>query len=345
MLAACLTAPGAIELAEFDDPTPPDAGVVVEMHFASICGSDVHITFDGLHEPALLGKPGYPGHEGVGIVVESRAELFPVGTRVLTVPPGPAGGCFAQYQAVRASHLLPLPENMEMQRALMAQQLGTTVFALKKFLSPQRAGSIRTAAVLGAGSAGLYFLQQLLAAGVKTIVSDLDPYRLEIARRLGASDTVLVPHDSIIDSASEASAGQGVDLVIEAAGYDSCRREAVEIVRPGGSIGLFGYPERKGPSPFPVHQAFRKSVTAEWISGTQSEPGLASFRTALEMIQSGFIEVDYCLESLYPLAQLTDALEAAQAHGKGAAKVSLAIAAETELVVPGRSHARASLAN
>ncbi|MDP9693868.1 UNVERIFIED_ORG: L-iditol 2-dehydrogenase [Arthrobacter globiformis] len=334
MLAACLSAPGIIDLAEFKEPTPPEDGVVVEMHFASICGSDIHITFDGLHDPDLLGKPGYPGHEGVGIVVESRTERFPIGTPVLTVPPGPAGGCFAQFQAVNASHLLALPDSLAMQRAMMAQQLGTTVFALKKFLTPERAATVRTAAVIGAGSAGLFFLQQLIRAGVQTVVSDLDPQRLALARQLGASRVVLPPDESLAEAAVEASSGQGVDLVIEAAGYDSCRAEAVEIVRPGGIIGLFGYPERKGSSPFPVHRAFRKSVTAEWISGTQSERGLTSFRNALEMIRSRTVEVDYCLEAMYPLEQLKIALEAARAQGRGAAKVGFSIAGDARLDLP-----------
>jgi L-iditol 2-dehydrogenase len=326
VLAACLNGQGDIELKTFAKPTADPHGVVVEMHFASVCGSDVHIVFDGLHAPSLLGKAGYPGHESVGIVVESRSDKFPVGTRVLTVPLGAAGGCFARYQAVSENQLLPIPDGVELATALMAQQLGTTIFALKKFLPRDRAAKVGTAAIIGAGSAGLFFLQQLVQAGIKVMVSDLDPSRLAIAGRLGADRVILSGEESLTEAAAEYTSGQGVDLVIEAAGYDSCRAEALEIVRSGGHVGFFGYAERKGMSPFPVHLAFRKSITVEWISGAQSEPELASFRSALEMIASNGIEVGYCLQAMYALEQLADALAAARAYGRGAAKIGVDIA-------------------
>ena len=85
--------PGRIEMGDFPVPGITDGQVLVQMQYASVCGSDVHAVFDGFHNPDSVGRPGYPGHEGVGVVVESRSELFPPGTPVLTVPHGPDGGC------------------------------------------------------------------------------------------------------------------------------------------------------------------------------------------------------------------------------------------------------------
>lgn len=326
MLAAYLARQGLVEFGEFDDPSPGPGEAVVEMHYSSICGSDLHVAYDGFHDPGLLGQPGYPGHEGVGVVVESRTDHFPAGTAVLTTPPGPVGGCFAELQRINEQHLLALPQGGDMLRLLMAQQLGTTVFALKKFITSERLATLRSAVIIGAGSAGLFFVQQLRRLGVPyIIVSDLNPQRLKHAARLGATRTVLVPNESLAEVVAGTLPGEGADLVIEAAGYDECRAEAVDVVRERGTIGLFGFPENPGPSPFPVDRAFRKAVTMEWFSGTQSEPELASFRAALELINSGEIEVDYCLEAQYPLDQIAEAMAVARQQGHGAAKISLVI--------------------
>ncbi|WP_155838543.1 hypothetical protein [Arthrobacter castelli] len=66
----------------------------------------------------------------------------------------------------------------------------------------------------------------------------------------------------------------------------------------------------------------------EWFSGTQSEPGLESFRAALGLIGRGDIEVDYCLEEVYPLDHIADALAVARAQGEGAAKICVEIAGD-----------------
>ena len=322
MRAATLVRSGVVEVRDFPIPEPGPDQVLVEMHYSSICGSDVHVIFDGFHNPELLGRPGYPGHEGIGIVAVSTYPEFPVGSPVLTVPFGQRGGCFAEYQAVDLAQTIALPAGSDLRRVLLAQQLGTTVFAMKKFLSPA-ADLPRSAAVIGAGSAGLFFLQQLQATGIDVIVSDLNRDRLEVAVRLGAAQTVLEPAASIIDAARAWTGGAGVDLVIEAAGYDVTRAAAVDAVRARGRVGFFGYPQLRGLAPFPVERSFRKELSMEWSNNTQAEPGLASFRVAIDLIKTGAIEVDHCLQAMYDLEDAPAAIAAAQAHGNGAVKVGI----------------------
>lgn len=321
MRAALLTRPGVVHVADFPDPELVDGHVIVRMHFASICGSDVHMVFDRMHDPDRLGRPGYPGHEGVGVVVASRSLRLPEGTPVLTVPLGRAGGCFADLQLVDERQVVPLPPNPDLRRLLLAQQLGTTIYAMRKFV-PGHCAPPRTAAVIGAGSAGLFFVQQLRRLGCElVIVSDRNADRLAVARRLGATVTVHAPGGSVVDATRDHTGGAGVDLVIEAAGYDRCRADAVAAARERGTVGMFGYPERTGRSPFPVEQAFRRSLRMEWINGTQREPGLRSFREAVTAIAEGEIEVEHCLECMLDLEQAPSAFELARVHGRGAAKV------------------------
>jgi L-iditol 2-dehydrogenase len=319
MLAAVMPRHGRIEIDEFPIPSVGENEALIQMETAAICGSDVHVVFEGWARDDAIGRPGYPGHEGVGTVVESRSPRFAPGDRVLTVPPGWYGGCFAEYQSVPDQWLLPLPENGDRQRLLMAQQLGTTIFGLRKFWSRPPG---RTATVLGSGSAGLFFLQQLVRMGFEqVIVSDLEPGRLAVAQRLGAAATVLAPGESVVDVTLAATGGEGADLVIEAAGYDLTREWAIECVRKWGQVGFFGYPERRGLAPFAFERAYRKAVTIDFIIDTSLEPGLRSTVEAVDAIHTGVIDVSYSLNERFALANIHDALELARQRGRGSIKM------------------------
>lgn len=322
MRAAYLPAPGVVEVDDFPVPEPGPGELLVRMEYASICGSDVHITFDGFHQEECLRLPGYPGHEGVGTVVGGDVDGVAEGSRVLAVPLPTPGGCFAEYLAVDRNQVVELPAGGDPRRLLLGQQLGTTIFALRRFC---RGAGDGVAAVIGCGSAGLFFVQQLLQLGFHTVVAaDVNAYRLGIAGRLGAR-TVQVPDDDLVTAVLDVTGGVGADLVIEAVGYDSCRNQAVEAVRVGGTVGCFGYPERGGLSGFPVDRAFRKCVSVHWVSGTQNEPGLVSFRDAVTAIGDGSIEVDYCLGGGFALEDMPRAMATARDHGRDLVKVEVGL--------------------
>jgi L-iditol 2-dehydrogenase len=325
MKAARLVGLGQVVVDDFPLPGPGPDQVLVRMRRASICGSDLHVVYDGFLPDEMPAPPGYPGHEGVGEVVESRSPDFAPGDHVLTVPIPASAGCFAEHQVVQAGSLVKLPSGADPDRLLMAQQLGTTIYAFRRFW-PGEPG--RVAAVIGAGSAGLFFLQQLRAKGFeKVVVADLEPGRLEIGRELGADLTVQAPAESVVEACLDLTGGEGADLVIEAAGYDACRSQALEAVRENGRLGFFGFPERRGDAPFPIERAFRKAPTIEFNVGTQREPGLRSFREAVDAIAAGRIEVDYLLAPALRIEQAPEAFELARERGKGAVKVNFDLTA------------------
>lgn len=329
--AAVLTAPGRVEVDEFPIPDLDRGDVLVRMTRASICGSDLHVVYDGF--AGAFGKPGYPGHEGIGVVAESRSEAFRAGQVVLTVPVGLGGQCFATHQVVPDAFLVPLPDDADQDRLLFAQQLGTTIYAMRKFWPRDPVSGAapagleplepRCGVVIGAGSAGLFFLQLARRLGFEQlVVADPSPERRHLARELGATEVADGTTEQLLEATQSVSGGRGADLVIEAAGYDLCRDQAVQAVRPRGRIGCFGYPEKPGLAPFPVALCFRKAPTIEFTVGTQREPGLRSFREAVREIQDGSLEVDYCRGTGYDLDRAPEALDVAQARGP-AVKVSL----------------------
>lgn len=321
MRAAQLVEPGRIACVDAPVPSLDAApGVLLRTLRAAVCGSDLHAVYGGISVAGYPAPYGYPGHEAVAEVLGSTAPGFRAGDRVLAVPDPAYAGMFAEYQVVGPEFLLPLPPALGLE-AVLAQQLGTVVYALKRFW-PGPAGECAT--VLGAGTAGLCFLQLLRQAGFeRIIVADLEPHRLALAERLGADATVLAGTYSTAEVTMEETRGLGADLVVEATGHDAARAEAVRAARRGGRVGFFGLPERSGDVPFPYEVAFRRRVTIDLTWGAQSEPELASFRTALGLLADGTVDVSGFVTHTFGIDRVADALALAASRQDGAIKVAV----------------------
>ncbi len=153
MQAGRLEAPSRMVTEEVATPSLTGPGQVLVRNLVStICGSDVHLVFAAPVEQGH--RPGYPGHESVGVVVGSTASGLVEGDLVLAVPNlGHAGG-FAEYQLLPEGMVIPLPPGTRPEVAVLAQQLGTAIFGMKRFWHGPGRGE---AVVLGAGAVGLYF--------------------------------------------------------------------------------------------------------------------------------------------------------------------------------------------
>ncbi|RKQ35170.1 zinc-binding dehydrogenase [Kocuria tytonis] len=322
---------GTVLVKQWPDPRATREGeFVVKLVAASVCGSDLHSALHGTMNERGPQLAGYPGHEGVGVVTESRSQKFPEGTAVLCVPPGQIGGTFAEYMLLDDLHAVALPPEVDpgdltqMRRYMMAQQMGTCIYAMNLYWPTEvPARTAGTCVIIGAGSAGLFFLQDALRRGFEqVIVSDKEESRLRIARELGAR-TVHVPDESLPAVVSELTGNVGADLVIEAVGSDALRAEAVEIVADRGIVGWFGLYESFDPAPIPLYQVFRKSVRLQASIAAQSEPGLVSFHEAVRRIHEGEVEVDYCLGSVHPLEETLEVLRLAERGGDGTVKFTI----------------------
>jgi L-iditol 2-dehydrogenase len=325
VLAAQMVAPGRIEAVDVPVPAPDEGQVLVRSRRASICGSDIHIVFDGFFRGEYPAAPGFPGHEGVGQVTDSRSPDFSVGDWVLAVPVPGVARCFAEHQVVAAGSLIKLPAGGDPDRLLLAQQLGTVVYSFRRHWPPDLPAEGRTAAICGAGSAGLFFTQLARLAGFEqVIIADRSALRLGIAKEFGADVVVEVPGQSFPEAVLDHTGGVGADLVVEAVGYDATRIECLEAVRPQGRVGYFGFPERpEGPSTWSYNLAWQKTPSIEIVMGTQREPDLRSFREAIELISSGRVNVDPFLEPAYPLEQIQEAFDAARAQRGGKIAVEI----------------------
>jgi L-iditol 2-dehydrogenase len=319
MRASRLVERGRIEVDGFPVPAPGPGEVLLRTHQASICGSDVHVVFSGREVEEFPYPPGAPGHESVGEVLESRSERHAAGDLVLATPVPGVSFAFADRQVVRDAFLVPLPEGADVETALMAQQLGTVIFALKRFWQGPAA---ETAVVIGAGSAGLHFTQLLHRSGFgRIVVADRHRHRLAAAGALGAAATVLAPGESVVEAALDLTGGRGADMVVEAAGRNATRVQALRAVAGGGRVGYFGLPERGGDMAFPFGEVFRRRPTIEVAAGAQLEPGLASFREAVARLTSGELDVSRLVTHRLPIERLPEAF--GLAHEGAGLKVAI----------------------
>jgi L-iditol 2-dehydrogenase len=319
MRAAQVVGPGRLEVVEVPVPSPGEGEVLLRLERAAVCGSDLHNVYDGFYRQGYPAPAGYPGHEGVGQVEESRSSHFHPGDWVLSAPFGQYSRCYADFQVVGDQFLVPLPAGGDPAPLLMAQQLGTVVNAFRRFWPPGTEATDKTVGILGAGSAGLYFLQLAKLAGFTTaVVSDLSPLRLKLAESVGADRVVTAPAESFVDVVGDLTGGEGADLVVEAVGFDSTRIQALEAVRRAGRVGYFGFPETPdGPSSWSFNLAWRKAPTLDVVNQTQTEPGHRSFRQAIDLIHSGRVPVDHLLEPCLPLEEVQQGFDLAREQRAG----------------------------
>lgn len=304
-------------------PAIDENQILVKTAMASICGSDLHVVCHGAGIGHALPCPhGYPGHEGIGEVIDSRHPGVASGSRVLCFPFAGTSEGFSEYQRMDGKYVLPLPETTVSEpELLMAQQLGTIIFAAR-----QRPVDVvgRTVLVLGQGSAGLFWAYWLKRNGAALVIAaDLSDARLAVSRTMGADVTINVGEVDIADAVRELT-GDGPDYVVEAVGRSETLFQSIQLVRPGGDLMWFGLPDSDDSVPISFAQFFRKRLTASSTFGAQDEGDAVSFRTALDLIAGGHVDVSPLLSHVYPIEEIGDAFAVAnEPVADGALKVSV----------------------
>lgn len=206
---------GQIEFVEISKPELKPGHVIVRPRYISLYGSDIHMLHYhvGHNYPLAVGTTG---HEMVGIVEEvgPRAEQWHQGRR-LGIDPGTGPNAMTECFMAPQEHVFVLPQGTTPQVMLQGQQLGTVIFACKRL--PNLVG--KSVAVIGQGSAGIYFDFMLRRVGASTVIGvDQIEARLQAAKQFGATHTVNNSKVDALEAVSEITGGQLVDLVVQ---YDT----------------------------------------------------------------------------------------------------------------------------
>jgi threonine 3-dehydrogenase len=336
MQALRKVAPGpGLSLDEVRDPQPSATDVVVEVEAASVCGTDLHIhLWDGWASGRVV-PPVTLGHEFAGRVVEVGADVrhVSVGDFVSAESHITCGACvacrtgnahlcertsilgvdrdgaFARYVAVPESVIwrtdrTKLPPEI----ATLQESFGNAVFA-----TSEQDLSGRTVAVLGCGPVGLFTIAIARASGAARILaSDLHPFRLGLARTMGAD--AVVDASEVADVAgwyADQAGGHGVDVVFEMSGSPVAISDAIKMARNGGRIMLFGIPSRR--VEVDVSAAIFKNLTVQAVSGRRI---FATWYRTRWLLESGAVDLRPLITHEYSLEeweQVFTKLEAGEA--------------------------------
>ena len=268
MTAVQLHGPRDMQVESCPAPDQPGGGeVCVHVDATGICGSDLHWYLDGRIGATAAESPVILGHEFAGTVVSGggvAADGAPLyaGERVAVDPnipctrctqcragapnlceavrflgQWPEGGSLRERLNVPAQVCHRLSPALSPVEGALLEPLGVALFALD--LAHIRTGE--PLAILGAGPIGLLTLQAARAAGADPVyVSDRLPWRLELARQLGATLTVDITKEDPVDLIRSASGRVGVPRVVEAAWGAEAVSQAIELAAPGGRVVLVG---------------------------------------------------------------------------------------------------------
>jgi L-iditol 2-dehydrogenase len=229
--------PGDLRVEEVPEPEPGPGDVLVQVEVALTDGTDAKAFRRG-HPVLLPETPSRFGHEFCGIDVAT-------GHRVVAANSAPCGECapcrrgqetlcenlapflngaYAEMLLVPARiaerNLLPVPPRLSPEVAAMVEPLACCLRGIER--SEVEAG--QTVAVLGPGPIGLMLCAVARDAGARVVSVGGRPQRRELAREFGA----------------ELGDGDGADVVIEAVGNADSWQDALELVRPGGTVVFFG---------------------------------------------------------------------------------------------------------
>ncbi len=316
MRAVQVVARGKAEFVDVPVPKLRLGHVLVRTRRLSLCGSDIRM----LHfapEDAYPFPPGTTGHEMVGVIeaIDSPGSTQQVGDTVLTL--APSHQAMAEYFLAPIEHVIPLPSGISVEHLLQAQQLGTVLFASQ--LLPNLKD--KTVAVIGQGSAGLFFNFQLKQMGAARVIAlDTEAFRLDRSLNFGATHSI---HNASVDpceAIQQINNGELADVVVEAAGDVPAINLAIDLVRKGGDILYFGYP-RGQTIPFNFDVLFHKCCRAQTIVGATVEPNQASTRTAIDLVATRRIDVSQLITHRVPFADVIDAYELHRTRGDRCLKI------------------------
>ncbi|HEU5315957.1 MAG TPA: alcohol dehydrogenase catalytic domain-containing protein [Chloroflexota bacterium] len=272
MHALVLTAPGVVENQEVPVPSRPEGDqALLRVTRAGVCGSEL----EAIHTKSPRRVPPLiMGHEFAGRIEalgpDAAAAGWKVGDRVVPNPLVPCGRCracargltnacpnrtldglhhhggHAEWALVRAAQLHRLPDSMTDEAAAAAEPVAVAIHAVR--LLQGVAVMPEAVLIFGAGTIGLLVLQSVrLAGAAQAVVLDVDPHRLEVARRLGATHT-LDPRTPEGGAAALADLGMqltgfGFDAALDCVGRSDVRAAALQAVSPGGVVVWVGQAE------------------------------------------------------------------------------------------------------
>ncbi|MCP1726340.1 threonine 3-dehydrogenase [Natronospira proteinivora] len=246
------------------EPEPGPNDLLIQVKKTAICGTDIHIYNWDEWAQKTIPVPMTVGHEFSGVVVDMGSEVkgYKKGQRVsgeghITcgvcrncragrrhLCPNTVGvgvnrpGCFAEYLVIPAENAYPLPDSLSDEIAAFLDPFGN---ATHTALSFDLVGE--DVLITGAGPIGMMGAGIAKHAGARNVVvTDMNDYRLDLARQMGATRTVNVQNQNLKQVMDELGMVEGFDVGMEMSGAGPAFRQLISSMTNGGRVALLGIP-------------------------------------------------------------------------------------------------------
>ena len=309
MRAAILAGPGRVEIAQAPAPRPSPSQVRFRVEGCGVCASNL-TPWSGPEWMAFPTEPGDLGHEAWGVVDH-------VGENVTTFRPGDRIAAlsyrgYAEYDVAEADACIKLPAALD-GSPFPGEPLACAMNIFRR--SEIAAG--QTVAIVGAGFLGVLLTQLATQAGARVIAVSRRPYALQMARRMGAQETIgLADRNAIAGAVRELTNGAFCERVIEAVGMQEALDIAGDITGERGRLIIAGY-----------HQDGLRHVNMQmwnWrgldvINAHERDARIymQGMREAVDAVAQGRLAPQALITHQFPLDRLADALNATRDRPDG----------------------------
>ncbi len=223
---------------------------------------------------------------------------------------------FTQYTVVWENVLVKIRKDVPLEKAALVGCAVITGVGAVVNRAKVETGS--TVAVWGCGGVGLNVVQGAVLAGASRIIAvDLNPYKLEMAKKVGATDLVNASEQDPVAAVVKLTDG-GADYTFEVIGNPKTTRQAFEALCPGGTCVMVGAPPEGGEVPVPMRPLFLDRT----LMGSSAGSGRPryDFHWLLEMYMQGRLKLDDLVTRVRPLDEVNEAFQD-MAEGKVARTV------------------------
>jgi len=339
MKAAVIKSNSNIEIKNIEKPPIGPGDMLVKMRACGICGSDVEKVFGKYGQPSMR-----LGHEPAGIISQVGSEIsnFSVGDRVFThhhvacysddcheCSHGNETMCKKYYESnlepcgladeyvvpewnVKHGGVLNIPDSMSFEEAAMIEPLACCIRSWNKFKHHKN----DSVAILGVGPTGIMhvLLAKLYGFG-KVFCLDLNDFRLNFAKKF-ETVTIHSGNTNALEQIKSETVNQGVDVVIVATSSLNALKDAVNFVRKGGTIVMFGVPSKGAIVDLDMSEIYSKGIT---IVNSYAASDFDT-KEALEKISNKQINVSQLITHKYNLQECQEAFVHAKS-GDNAMKI------------------------
>jgi threonine dehydrogenase-like Zn-dependent dehydrogenase len=309
MKAAVLVGPSRFRIEDVPRPEPGRGEVRVRLEGCGVCASNV-TPWEGPDWMRFPTEPGGLGHEGWGVIDAAGPEVreLSVGQRVATL----SQHSYAEFDLADAGAVVSLPGEMD-GRPFPGEPLGCAMNILARSgIEPGQ-----TVAIVGIGFLGAVLTQLATNAGARVIAISRRRWALEMARRMGAAEAIVMDdHWRIIETVREMTGGALCERVIEAVGKQWPLDLAGEITRERGRLVIAGY-HQDGPRQVNMQMWHWRGLDV--VNAHERDPAVSAdgVRAAVRAVVAGELDPGPLFTHRYPLSRLDEALGATRDRPEG----------------------------